>query len=254
MKISEIQRGEHFSFSGFRWLAIEPTGSGTYALLDSVPELLKRRPFANLSTRRGKDLSDWKNSLARYVLRHTFLPELLSQNDQHAELLEMTVDLTALDGTGSSTFEDTIGTLLEYADSMGKHVAEYEVFDGNQMNPFRVAVFAVVPVLSLVFRPWLAPEEDREKCILLNMSIVSLMFMLLAMMNGANMFGRLARYFVLGSVCTLPWILDRVFNARSARLIKLLAAVSFLGFFLYDNQGFSQAYHAISLTGFIFGR
>ena len=105
MKISEIQRGERFSFSGFRWLAIEPTDSGTYALLDSVPELLKRRPFANLSTRRGKDLSDWKNSLARYVLRNTFLPELLSRNDQHAELLEMAVDLTALDGTGSSTFE-----------------------------------------------------------------------------------------------------------------------------------------------------
>lgn len=60
MKISEIQRGERFSFSSFRWLAIEPTDSGTYALLDSVPELLKRRPFANLSTRRGKDLSDWK--------------------------------------------------------------------------------------------------------------------------------------------------------------------------------------------------
>ena len=151
------------------------------------------------------------------------------------------------------TFEDTIGSILEYADSMGKHVAEYEVFDGNQMNPFRVAVFAVVPVLSLVFRPWLAPEEDREKCILLNMSIVSLMFMLLAMMNGANMFGRLARYFVLGSVCTLPWILDRAFNPRSAQLIKLLAAVCFLGFFLYDNQGFSQGYYAISLTEFIFG-
>lgn len=151
------------------------------------------------------------------------------------------------------TFEDTIGSILEYADSMGKHVAEYEVFDGNQMNPFRVAVFAVVPVLSLVFRPWLAPEEDREKCILLNMSIVSLMFMLLAMMNGANMFGRLARYFVLGSVCTLPWILDRAFNPRSAQLMKLLAAVCFLGFFLYDNQGFSQAYYSISLTEFIFG-
>ena len=55
MKMSEIQRGECFSFSGLRWLAIEPTDRGTYALLDSVPELLKRRPFANLSTRRGKD-------------------------------------------------------------------------------------------------------------------------------------------------------------------------------------------------------
>ena len=130
MKISEIQRGEHFSFSGFRWLAIEPTGSGTYALLDSVPELLKRRPFANLSTRRGKDLSDWKNSLARYVLRHTFLPELLSQNDQHAELLEMTVDLTALDGTGSSTFEDTIALLSlsqyqKHSDVIGETHAEF---------------------------------------------------------------------------------------------------------------------------------
>lgn len=58
MKMSEIQRGECFSFSGLRWLAIEPTDRGTYALLDSVPELLKRRPFANLSTRRGKDLSN----------------------------------------------------------------------------------------------------------------------------------------------------------------------------------------------------
>ena len=82
MKMSEIQRGECFSFSGLRWLAIEPTDRGTYALLDSVPELLKRRPFANLSTRRGKDLSIWKNSLARYVLRHSFLPELLSRSEQ----------------------------------------------------------------------------------------------------------------------------------------------------------------------------
>lgn len=63
MKISEIQRGEHFSFSGFRWLAIEPTGSGTYALLDSVPELLKRRPFANLSTRREKTFPTGKIAL-----------------------------------------------------------------------------------------------------------------------------------------------------------------------------------------------
>ena len=34
----------------------------------------------------------------------------------------------------------------------------------------------------------------------------------------------------------------------------LLAAVCFLVFFLYDNQGFSQVYYAISLTDFIFGR
>lgn len=148
------------------------------------------------------------------------------------------------------TFESTIGSILEYADSMGKHVAEYEVFDGNQMNPFRVAVFAVVPVTTFLFHKYLEPDLDREKCVMLNMSTISLMFMLLASMNGANMFGRLARYFVLGSVVTLPWIIDHVFAKRSAQLLKIAAATCFFAFFLYDNQGFSQDYSAIPIWNF----
>lgn len=150
------------------------------------------------------------------------------------------------------TFESSIGSLLEYADSMGKHVAEYEVFDGNQMNPLRVAVFAVVPVATFLFHRYLEPELDREKCVMLNMSVVSLMFMLLASMNGANMFGRLARYFVLGSVVALPWIVDKVFEERSARWVKIAAALCFLGFFLYDNQNFSSYYSAIHLLEVVF--
>lgn len=148
------------------------------------------------------------------------------------------------------TFESTIGSVLEYADSMGKHVAEFEVFDGNQMNPFRVAVFAVVPAAAWIFRRYLEPELDREKCIMLNMSIISLMFMFLASMNGANMFGRLARYFVLGSIIALPWIIDSVFNKRSAQLLKNIAAICYFAFFLYDNQIFSQDYKAISIWEF----
>lgn len=145
------------------------------------------------------------------------------------------------------TFESTIGSVLEYADSIGKYVAEYEVFDGNQMNPFRVAVFAVVPVATFVFRPYLEPQLDREKCIMLNMSMISLMFMLLARMNGANMFGRLARYFVLGSVITLPWIVDSVFDAKSVSVVKMGAVLCFGGFFVLDNIGFSNAYHSITI-------
>ena len=148
------------------------------------------------------------------------------------------------------TFESTIGSILEYAESIGKHVAEYEVFDGNQMNPFRVAVFAVVPVAAFLFHKYLEPELDREKCIMLNMSVISLMFMLLASMNGANMFGRLARYFVLGSLIALPWIIDQVFDKRSAQSLKIAAAACFFAFFLYDNQGFSQDYSAIPIWDF----
>ena len=150
------------------------------------------------------------------------------------------------------TFESSIGSLLEYADSMGKHVAEYEVFDGNQMNPFRVAVFAVVPVATFLFHRYLDPELDREKCVMLNMGMISLMFMLLASMNGANMFGRLARYFVLGPVCAMPWIIDKVFEERSIRWVKIIAAVCFLAFFLYDNQNFGYYYSAVDLLGYLF--
>ena len=148
------------------------------------------------------------------------------------------------------TFESTIGSLLEYADSMGKHVAEYEVFDGNQMNLFRVAVFAVVPVATFLFHKYLEPYLTREKCIMLNMSIISLMFMLLASINGANMFGRLARYFVLGTVITFTWIINQVFNKYSAQLLKLAAVLCFFAFFLYDNQGFSQDYSSIPIWDF----
>ena len=136
------------------------------------------------------------------------------------------------------TFESTISSILEYADSIGKHVVEEAVFDGNQMNPFRIAVFAVVPAATFLFHKYLEPYLTREKCIMLNMSTISLVFMLLGSMNGANMFGRLANYFVLGSVCTLPWIIDTIFNKNSANIVKISAAVCFLGFFLYDNQGF----------------
>lgn len=186
--------------------------------------------------------------LHTYAFLFAFLPLLTGRPWGWKTLLLLAATLVIM-----LTFEDSIGSLLEYADSIGKHVAEEEVFDGNQMNPFRVAVFAVTPALSLLLLPWLQPQLDRRRCILLNMSIVSLMFMLLALMNGANMFGRMARYFVLGTVCVLPWIFDKAFTPKSARVVKLLAAVCFLGFFLYDNQGFGQAYRSISLLQFFMG-
>lgn len=186
--------------------------------------------------------------LHTYAFLFAFLPLLTGRPWGWKTLLLLAATLVIM-----LTFEDSIGSLLEYADSMGKHVAEYEVFDGNQMNPLRVAVFAVTPVLSLLLMPWLRPQLDRRRCILLNMSIVSLMFMLLALINGANMFGRMARYFVLGTVCVLPWIFDKAFTPKSARVVKLLAAVCFLGFFLYDNQGFGQEYRSISLLQFFMG-
>ena len=47
------------------------------------------------------------------------------------------------------TFQSTISSFLEVADQIGKDIPLEEVFDGNQMNILRVAVYAVVPLIAL---------------------------------------------------------------------------------------------------------
>ncbi len=145
------------------------------------------------------------------------------------------------------TFEDSIRTFLDFADSYGKHLAEEEVLTTDTMNPFRVAVYSIVPVVSLLFRKDLDVHMRREHNLLINMSIFSLMFMLMATMAGANMFGRMATYFELGIVCALPWILDKLFAGKTRWVVYRVAVVCFIGFFLYDNMDFGMHYQVLNL-------
>lgn len=149
------------------------------------------------------------------------------------------------------TFQSSISSLLEFADSAGKTVTAGEVFDGNRMNVFRVAVYAVIPLLTFIFKYKLSLRICNHYKLFGNMSIISLMFMLLALMNGANMFGRFATYFILGSICILPRIIVQLFEFRSARVIKLVAIVCFLIFFVYENIDFDETYRTISVIEFI---
>lgn len=108
MNISEIERGGRFSFGGYDWILIDPQPDGALVLLDSVPEILRRRPFSYTSTKR-KDLADWRRGVPRHVLRHIFMPLLLDNAGQQSDkILEMTVDLTALDGSFAASCTETI--------------------------------------------------------------------------------------------------------------------------------------------------
>ncbi|WP_279155094.1 EpsG family protein [Thomasclavelia cocleata] len=149
------------------------------------------------------------------------------------------------------TFQSSISSLLEIADSAGKTVTSGEVFDGKRMNVFRVAVYAVIPLLTFLFKHKLSSRMSDHYKLFGNMSIISLMFMLLALMNGANMFGRFANYFVLGSICILPRIIVELFQLQSAKVIKFIAIVCFSIFFVYENLNFDETYQTMSLIEFI---
>lgn len=151
-------------------------------------------------------------------------------------------------------FEETITAFLEQANDLGKTVADFEVFSDTTINIFRLAVYAVPPLICLLFRKWILHDTGKMDHVLMHMSIISLAFMSMGTQSGANMFGRMANYFELGTICYLPTMLEKTFDRRSCRLITNIACVCFLGFFVYSNVinlDFGEAYQSISLWQFI---
>lgn len=148
-------------------------------------------------------------------------------------------------------FQDVIASFVEFADLIGKDIATEEVFDGNQMNILRVAVYAIVPLVAFIFQGRLYKEMDRKHGIMIQMCTISFMFMLMGTMNGANMFGRSANYFELGMILVMPWLIKKLFNKQSSKLVLVLAMICFVGFYIYGHIGFSYEYSNKTLLQFL---
>lgn len=151
-------------------------------------------------------------------------------------------------------FEEVITEFMEQANELGKTLAEYEVFADYTVNIFRLAVYAVTPLLSIVFQKWVFHNSADTDHILVHMSIISLAFMSMGTQSGANMFARMAHYFEIGTICCLPRMLEKTFEVRSYRLVSAIAIICFLGFFIYANGisgNFDAEYQAIAIFGFM---
>lgn len=150
-------------------------------------------------------------------------------------------------------FEEAITAFMEQAEEAGKKVYEEDVFYDHGVNILRVAVYAVAPVISFFFQRWIFRNSSAANNVLVHMSIISFAFMLLGTQAGANMFARMAQYFELGTICCLPWMLEKTFEERSHRLIATLAVTCFLVYFGYSNLHFDAAFKMnsiFSLFGF----
>ncbi len=150
-----------------------------------------------------------------------------------------------------TSFQGILTTMLEVADEVGKNVSADEVFDGNQMSIFRVLVYSIVPFTALIFKNRLSMEYDEKTQVFMQMSIMSLVFMLMGTMDGANMFGRMANYFEFGYICILPWLIKQLFNKQSVTILSILLIVCFNVFYLHDNQGFNYEYRHKTIIQFV---
>lgn len=74
------------------------------------------------------------------------------------------------------------------------------------------------------------------------------------MVQAANLYGRMAAYFEIATAIALPWMIQKVFERKSARLVSLVASVLYFGYFLYEfgvSKNFDGQYRSISWWQFI---
>ena len=147
-------------------------------------------------------------------------------------------------------FEEALTSFMDQANDLGKTLSDEEVFDDATINVFRLMVYAIPPLISLLLHRWALAGNSEMDNIMIHMSIISFAFMSLGTQAGANMFGRMANYFELGTICCLPMMLKKSFETESYRLVSLIACVCFMGFFYYANAvklDFSELYQMNNL-------
>lgn len=153
-----------------------------------------------------------------------------------------------------ATYDSTLGAFMNYAQSIGALVDQDELFDGHQINALRVMVYWIPSILALVFRRRLFHDSTRYENLFVNMSIVSSIILMIGLVQGANLYARMAAYFEIATALALPWMIKKLFNTRSAGMVTVCAVVLYFGYFLYEfgvSKNFGSDYSAISLWHFL---
>ena len=154
------------------------------------------------------------------------------------------------------TYDVTLGTFMNYAQSIGALVAEDEVFDGHSINILRVFVYWVPAMLALVFRKRLFTDSTRTENLFVNMSILSALILMIGLVEGANLYARMAGYFEMATALALPWMIKKLFTKQSAQFVTTSAIVLYFVYFCYEvyfAKSFDADYSAITLWQFIQG-
>lgn len=153
-----------------------------------------------------------------------------------------------------ATYNTTFGKFMEIATGLGVNIVDWELFDGHQINVIRILVYSIPAVLALIFRRRLFSDSTHIENLFANMSIVTVFILSLGLIQGANLFARMASYFELYIALALPWMINKLFTKQSAQLVTGIACVLFFGYFLYEHavsKNFDAQYRAISMWQFI---
>lgn len=132
-------------------------------------------------------------------------------------------------------FSGALRTLIAEFMEETQYRGEVNQFLGTEgTNILRVLVFSIPPLMAFLFRRRLHFVNDPLLNISTNMSIVSMGFYIVSAVTSGIFVGRIPIYFSLYNYILLPWLVENVFEKRSAQLINAVIIVCYFVFYYYQ--------------------
>ncbi len=106
----------------------------------------------------------------------------------------------------------------------------------NGTNIIRVLVYSAPALLSLAGRKYVQAANRPIINICVNCAIMTMALYAVAAVTSGIYIGRLPIYTTLQGYMAVPWLIDHMFDERSAKLVKYLMCGAFLAFFYYQMR------------------
>ena len=144
-------------------------------------------------------------------------------------------------------FQPSMQVVLGFAETLGDDFSD-QSFAGTGVNVFRVLVYAMTPILSLIFLDRVRHDENKYQHTYINVAILCAGIMFLALFGTANLIGRVALYLSFSLSLSLPYIISRL-EKKSAMALSGVAIILYFAYYLYANRNIEYA--QITLREFI---
>ena len=120
----------------------------------------------------------------------------------------------------------------QYDDIMTNGIWEND--DGT--NLIRVLVYSVPALVALLGRSYIRDNRDPAVNACINASMITVAMYLVSSVTSGIYIGRIPIYTTLHGYMVLPWLIDQIFEKASARLVKLMMVVCYVGFHYYQME------------------
>lgn len=113
-------------------------------------------------------------------------------------------------------------------------LSEQVLSQDDGVNVLRVIVYSIPALLSLFGLRYVRAADDPVINISVNCSIVTMALYLVAMVTSGIYIGRLPIYTTLQGYIAVPWLIDNIFEKKSAKLVTYVMVLMFCAFYYYQ--------------------